>query len=82
VNHKEIEENFDSIIQILIKYLENPKKINDVNIEERILICNNSCKSIGIMSVKYSIKIQIYIDQIMDKLLKILCVPRVNYNLN
>ena len=77
-NNKKIEDNFDNIIVLLIQNLENPtKNRNNPNTEEKIHACNNSCWTIGLLSIAYSNRIQRYIDQIMERVLKILCVPRV-----
>ena len=78
--NKKIEENFDNLVMLLIENLENsPSNRNDPNDVDKIHICSNSCWAIGLLSAAHSQKLAIYIDQIMDRLLKMLCVPRVNY---
>ena len=78
-NNQKLEENFDNIVTLLIQNLNIPSKAtNDPFIEDKIHICNNSCWTIGLLSIAYPKKIQVHIQLIMNKLLTILCVPRVN----
>jgi hypothetical protein len=75
---KKLEDNFDNIITLLIQHLNIPNKsANDPYAEDKIHICNNSCWTLGLLSITYPEKMGIFIDQIMIKLLKIFCVPRV-----
>ena len=77
--NKHIEENFDDLVMLLILNLENsPTNRNDPNDVDKIHICSNSCWAIGLLSAVHSQKLTVYIDQIMERLLKMLCVPRVN----
>jgi len=75
-NLKSVEENLENIIKILIEGLENPHSKNSDRY--KLHCCNNSCWSIGIIAVFYSNKMRSFIDKIMEKLLMILCVPRLN----
>lgn len=78
--NKKLEENFDNIVTLLIQDLNIPNKsINDPYAEDKIHICNNSCWTLGLLSISYPEKIEVFIDQIMIRLLKIFCVPRVFY---
>lgn len=75
--------DFNRVMELLIKNLELPENGKfDNNDMERLSVCNNSCWTLGIVAVYCGSNIEKYLDTIIRKLLKILCVPKVlNINL-
>jgi len=80
VNKSCINMVFDQLMSFLIQNLECPININKNNNDDiyKLNICINCCWTIGILSIIYGNFSINYIEQIMGKLLKILCVPRIN----
>lgn len=82
-----LEENIDFIIKILIENLDfenlskKISKIKDDNDLEKLSLCNNSCWAIGIFALSYPNFIKDYIHIIMDKLTKIISLPKLNKSL-
>ena len=73
--------HFDQIMMILINHLECPQNLNkfDSNEMAKLHVCNNTCWTIGLLANSYPEQIGKYIESIMVKLLKILCVTRVKF---
>lgn len=86
VDNQIFQENIKFIINTLIKNLVIPESMkNNSNkngprepIEmETLSVCNNSCWTIGILAISYPNYLKEFIHPIMQKLTKIICLPRV-----
>ena len=78
-NNLILNEKIDHVITFIIQFLENPNSKSE-DASEKLQICINSCWTLGSLSITHKINFKAYIDKIMSKLLKILCVPRVKFN--
>lgn len=87
VDNKIFEENIKFILNTLIKNLDIPelmgncsnKKLQGEPLEvEKLSVSNNSCWTIGILAVSYPTILKEFIHPIMQKLTKIISLPRVN----
>lgn len=67
---------FKELIDLLVYYLEVPEltKFEDM---EKLSACNNSCWTLGLLSLYCPNEIRPYILQILKKLLKVISLPRV-----
>jgi hypothetical protein len=69
---------FDNVIEILINNLDLSNKFDSMELE-KISVCNNSCWTIGLISLSLQEHIRNYIPTIMKNLIKILSFPKVNH---
>lgn len=71
---------FEKVINVLFLNLEFPETGNKFETMEmeRLSVCNNACWSIGQLALSYPEQIRIYVIAILNKLLKILSLPRVS----
>jgi transportin-1 len=70
--------NINPLIEVLtnhIRVLDSKNGRTDINL---ISVCNNSCWTLGILAVTFMDKICIYIERIMEELLKIIRAPKLN----
>lgn len=67
---------------IFINHLECPSNLNKNETREmaKMHVCNNTCWTIGMIANSQKEEITKYVETIMLKLLKILCVTRVRHN--
>ena len=71
--------HLDNLMIILTHQLECPANINKYDSVEitKLHVCNNTCWTIGLFAMVFKENIAKFIEAIMMKLLKILCVTRV-----
>lgn len=67
----------------LINHLECPPSVNKYDSIEmaKLHVCNNTCWTVGLLANSYPEYMSKYVESIMVKLLKILCVTRVLFHL-
>ncbi len=79
-SHPSVLKNYlEDLIIILTHHLECPANLNKYDSVEisKLHVCNNTCWTIGLFAIAFQEQIGKYIDAIMMKLMKILCVTRV-----
>jgi transportin-1 len=67
---------FDKLMEILIKNLDLSNKFDSMEIE-KISVCNNSCWTIGLITLSLQEQIRVYIPTIIKSLIKVLSFPKV-----
>jgi transportin-1 len=77
-----LEHHIDSILNILIESLTlTPVKGSNKYEVNQISVCNNSCWTLGLICKIFPEKINLYMNSIMSKIIKIFALPKLNKSL-
>jgi transportin-1 len=82
VDAKLLQNNIDYFIKILIRDMNLPESSKNGKLEMDVVsLCNNACWTIGLISLSYPEKIKHYVSEIIEKIIKIISLPKLNKSL-